>query len=164
MHSALDVGSGSNDKYTDIGIDGSWQFLGARRDVFTVNAALMHEKQTLSGTFDAGDADGKGQTLNSFNVNASYYRNQTWGGSLGFFTTTGSRDATLHGDSATGKPNTTGEILQVDYTPFGKEGSWMAPNANLRVGLQYTLYSRYDGSSHGASGNNTLMGLVWLAF
>lgn len=165
MHSALDVdGSGSNDKYTDVGIDGSWQFLGTRRDIFTVNAALIHEKQRLAGSFDLGDADGKGQTLNSFNVNASYYRDQTWGGSVGFFTTTGSRDATLHADSPNGKPDTTGQILQLDYTPFGKEGSWLAPNANLRVGLQYTMYSRFDGASHGASGNNTLMGLVWLAF
>jgi hypothetical protein len=59
----------------------------------------------------------------------------------------------------------------VDWTPWGKEDSWMAPNANLRLGLQYTAYSKfngasndYDGAGRDASDNNTLMLLAWLAF
>jgi hypothetical protein len=172
MQSSLATpGSAKHDRYTDVGIDGSYQFLGTRRDVFTANALAVREKQNLAGTFDAGDADNRNQTLTSLNLNLSYYRAQTWGGTLGLFSARGSTDASLHGDSASGKPNTSGEILQLDYTPFGKEGSWLAPNMNLRLGLQYTAYNRfnggssnYDGAGRKASSNNTLAALVWLAF
>jgi hypothetical protein len=172
MRSSLEVdGSTAHDRYTDIGVDGSWQFLGTRRDIFSVNALAVHEKQDLAASADLGAADGSGQKLDSFNINASYYRNQTWGGTVGFFTTRASTDATLHADSAAGRPNTSGETFQIDYTPFGKESSWLAPNANLRLGLQYTAYNRfnggsnnYDGAGGKASDNNTLMASAWLAF
>jgi hypothetical protein len=42
---------------------------------------------------------------------------------------------------------------------------------NVRVGAQYTVYSRYNGASdnydgfgRNASDNNTLFGYVWFAF
>lgn len=172
MRSSLaSADSSAHDRYTDVGVDASWQYLGTRRNVFTANALAVHEKQTLAGSVDVGDASRRNQQLDSFNFNVSWYRDQTWGGTLGFFDTRASTDATLHPDSATGRPDTRGEIFQVDYTPFGKEGSWLAPNANLRLGLQYTAYNRYDGGSsdydgagHKASRNNTLLASAWLAF
>ena len=71
------------------------------------------------------------------------------------------------------RSDTAGYILQADWTPWGKEGSWAAPWANLRLGLQYTAYSRYQGGSHylddngndrRARDNDTLMAFAWLAF
>jgi len=63
-----------------------------------------------------------------------------------------------------------GTVFQADYTPFGKEDSWPRPFANLRVGLQYTVYTRYDGATtnydgtgRNASDNNTLYLFVWMA-
>lgn len=164
-------GTSAHDRYDDIGIDGSYQFLGTRRDIFTVNGLAVREKQTLSASLDTGDAGKKSQNLTSYSLNASYYRDQTYGATLGYFATDGSRDTTLYGDSAAGRPNTRGEIVQLDYTPLGKENSWLAPNLNLRLGLQYTLYNRYDGKSsnydgagRSAADNNTLMAFLWMSF
>ena len=72
--------------------------------------------------------------------------------------------------SANGSPDTVGLIFQADYTPFGKADSWGRPFANVRVGLQYTVYTKYDGAStnydgtgRNASDNNTLYLFVWMA-
>jgi hypothetical protein len=61
--------------------------------------------------------------------------------------------------------------VQLDWTPFGKEDSWGQPWANLRLALQYTGYTRfnggstnYDGFGRNASNNNTLYLLGWVAF
>jgi hypothetical protein len=55
--------------------------------------------------------------------------------------------------------------------PFGKEDSWARPFANLKLGAQYTIYTRfnggtrnYDGSGRNAGDNNTLFLYAWLAF
>lgn len=45
--------------------------------------------------------------------------------------------------------------MQVDWTPFGKAASWHAPWANVRLGLQHTLYDKFDGTSSGADDNDT---------
>ena len=163
-------GTSAQDRYRDLGIDGSYQLLGTRHDIFTVNALAVREHQDLAATYAGGGADGKSQNLSSYNLNLSYYRKQTYGATLGYFAVDGSHDATLYGDSLSGRPNTRGEIVQLDYTPFGKEDSWLAPNVNLRLGLQYTLYNRYDdagshydAAGHNASDNNTLVAFLWLA-
>lgn len=171
MHSNIRPEAGApQDSYTDFGIDGSYQFLGNRRNIFTVNGLALVEKQNRGGTFALEGASNNDQTLHSYNVNFSYYRDQTYGASVGLFDVDGSHDTLLYGDSLAGRPNTRGEVFQIDYTPFGKDDSWLSPNANLRVGLQYTLYNRYagrasnyDGSGRSASDNNTLMVFLWLA-
>lgn len=55
--------------------------------------------------------------------------------------------------------------------PFGKDDSWGRPLANLKLGIQYTIYTRfnggtnnYDGFGNDASGNNTLFLYAWLVF
>lgn len=157
-----DYGStGPKDKYNDIGIDASYQFLGNRKNVFTAYASAMHEHQRLKAVFDAGDADSIGQNLNQFRLGGSYHFDQTYGISGTYFRTTGSHDATLWEN---GQPDSNGVILQTDWTPFGKENSWHAPWANLRLGLQYTAYNKFNGASANASDNNTLFGLAWISF
>lgn len=171
LHSNIRPEPGAQqDSYTDVGIDGSYQFLGNRRNIFTVNGLALAEKQNLGGTFGLEGASHKDQTLHSYNVNVSYYRDQTYGATVGFFDVDGSHDTLLYGDNLAGRPNTRGEVFQLDYTPFGKENSWLAPNVNLRLGLQYTLYNRYagrvnnyDGTDRSASDNNTLMVFLWLS-
>ena len=73
--------------------------------------------------------------------------------------------------SATGSPQTSGYRVQLEYVPFGKSGSFAAPWVNLRLGLQYTGYwrfngssSNYDGSGRSASDNNMVFLFAWLAF
>ena len=164
--------SGPSDKYRDIGIDASYQFLGNRKNILALNTSYIHEKQTL----DASDPGNK-VNLNRFDMAGSWHYDQTYGLSLGLFNVNGSANATLYADSADGfgsasnKPDSRGYTLQADWTPFGKEGSWGAPWANMRLGLQYTAYTKFNGASHAydgsgrdASDNNTLYAFLWTAF
>lgn len=72
--------------------------------------------------------------------------------------------------SANGKPNSNAFIVEADWIPFGKEGSWARPFVNLKIGLQYVIYTQfnggnanYDGFGRNASGNNTLFLYAWMA-
>ena len=61
-------------------------------------------------------------------------------------------------------------MVQLEYVPFGKLNSPYRPWLNVRVGLQYIGYSKfnganknYDGFGRNASDNDTLFGFVWVA-
>lgn len=169
-----DPASPVRDYFHDVGIDGSYQFLGTRKHVLTANARYTHENQRLDASYGAGAAANRNNTLEEFTLNASYYYLNTYGVTAGFFNTYGSGDIGLYNadsSAAAGKPDTRGTTLQIDYTPWGKEDSWLAPWANLRLGLQYTAYTEfngaganYDGNGRNASDNNTLFAFLWLAF
>ncbi len=166
----------AKDHYWDTGVDASYQFLGTRRHICTVSGSYIHEKQQRDASFAAGDAANLNGTLNQLNINTSYTFDQTYGFTLGAFRTTGSEDVGLYAPEAdvgsnNGKPDTTGYTVQTDWTPWGKESSWGAPWANVRLGLQYTAYSKfnggttnYDGSDRNAKDNNTFMAFVWTSF
>ena len=158
-------------RYVDVGVDGSYQFLGTREHIVTVQGSYTHERQTRDAMVAAGEANNPTGHLNELKLNASYHYQQTWGVSVGRFVTTGDADATLYGGNINFKPNTAGWVLQGDWTPWGKESSWGAPWANLRLGLQYTLYGRYngsaknfDGAGRNAADNNTLFLFAWTSF
>ncbi|WP_374512732.1 cytochrome C [Niveibacterium sp.] len=167
---------GPANRYNDIGIDASYQFLGTREHIGTVYASYIHEKQKRDVAYANGEAENQSGTLKEMQLNASYYYNQTWGLTASTFRTKGSSDALLYAPapdmgSATGSPNTTGYMLQADWTPWGKESSWGSPWANLRLGAQYTWYTRfngesnnYDGSGRNARDNNTLYLFAWTSF
>ncbi|HZX29948.1 MAG TPA: cytochrome C, partial [Rhodocyclaceae bacterium] len=111
-------------------------------------------------------------TLDQFRLTGSYYYRQTWGLTAGLFDTRGSTDAVLNPQSLSGRPNTTGYVLQADWTPLGKSTSRGAPWANVRLGIQYTGYSRFQGGARyldeagnlrRARDNNTLFLFIWTA-
>jgi hypothetical protein len=165
---------GVADRYSDVGIDAAYQYLGNRQHIYTVNASWMHEGRHLNFSAGAGAAEKTQGSLDTLRIAGSYHFDQTWGASAGLFSSNGSADTTLYGaGSYNGRPNTRGYVLQADWTPWGKETSWQAPWANLRLGVQYTGYQRYNGGSHyidevsgadrKASDNNTLMVFLWTA-
>jgi hypothetical protein len=159
---------GATDDYRDIGVDGSYQFLGNKSNIFTVNASYIHERQNLYASWLASNAERADHALNSAQLDASYFFHESYGLTLGWFDNHGTRDTFLfvpHPDtgSRTGKPDTSGTTMEFDWTPFGGEHSWLAPWANLRVGIQYIAYSKfngsrdnYDGYGRRASDNNTV--------
>ena len=157
-----DRNGGLSDKYNDIGVDATYQFLGTRQHIGTLNARYTHENQTRNAAFAVGDAANLKGSLNDMRVNASYYYNQTWGVTASHFATRGSGDASLY--SLNGSPDSAGYTMQTDWTPFGKENSWGAPWANLRLGLQHTLYTKFNGTSSNARDNNTTYLFGWIAF
>jgi hypothetical protein len=160
---------GPVNRFRDIGLDASYLYLGNGVHNFTAYASFIREDQTHTFDLHTG-ADNLNDRLYEFRFNTSYYYAQTYGVTLGRFSTHGTRDATLYSFSANGSPDTSGTVLQIDWTPWGKEKSWARPFANARVGLQYTLYdkfdgasSNYDGSGRNASDNNTLFLFLWAA-
>jgi hypothetical protein len=91
------------------------------------------------------------------------------GATLGGFSTTGSPNANLY--APTNQPDSTGGIAQLDYTPWGAGNSPFGPRANLRLGVQYTAYGKFNGASHNYDGaganaadNNTVRIFSWIAF
>lgn len=167
--------SNGKDKYTDYGFDATFQ--GQDGDnLFSVNAAYVYETQNLGASFAAGDVGLKSQHLSTVRVNASYYVAQKYGFTAGVFDTFGTTDSTRYAadpidGSANGSPNSSGYVMQVDYTPFGTDYTGTSKWMNLRVGLQYTGYmefngrsSNYDGSGRDASDNNTIQVFTWFAF
>ena len=154
-----DRSGGPSDKYNDLGLDASYQFLGTREHIGTVNARYTHEQQTRNASVANLEATNLKGSLNEFQINASYYYNQTWGVTAGHFATSGKSDALLY----SGSPDSAGYTLQADWTPFGKETSWAAPFANVRLGLQHTLYTKFDGTSSHAGDNDTTYLFAWLA-
>ena len=167
--------SGATDDYRDVGIDASYQLLGTGKHVFTANGAYIHEHKTLDVSFAAGATSLRADSLDSMWLNASYYYDSHYGLTVGRFDIRGSRDGQLFAPepgsgSRTGKPDSRGTILQADWTPFGQSDSWAAPFANLRLGLQYTWYDKfngaardYDGFGRNAHDNDTLFAFLWMA-
>ncbi len=167
---------GPTNKFADWGLDATYQYLGNRKNIFTANLAFLHERQNRDFDVFNGATETRRHTLNSLSANGSWYYKNSYGLTGGLFSSWGSRDPELFepeedGGSRTGRPNTCGYILQADWIPFGKENSWGAPFANLRLGIQYTGYFKfngarrnYDGFGRNASDNNTLYGFAAVSF
>jgi hypothetical protein len=161
---------GPVNRYRDIGADAWYEFLGSGRHNIAAYASYVREDETRGDLLANAGASNLTGRLYDLRLNASYYYAQTYGLTVGRFSKHGSPDPLLYSFSATGSPNTSGTIFQVDYTPFGKADSWGRPFANVRVGLQYTLYdkfdgasSNYDGTGRNASDNNTTYLFIWMA-
>jgi hypothetical protein len=175
-------GSMGRDHYRDYAADAGYQWLGDGTHIFTLQTIIIHEDQNLEGTTTnfniANDTTfGPRASLNQVRLNGSYWYRNTYGITIGWQNTWGSPAPQLYttasalSNSANGKPNNNAFILEADWVPFGKEGSWMSPWANLKLGIQYTIYTmfngankNYDGFGRNASANNTLYIFAWMAF
>lgn len=169
LHPDGDTSTGKTDDYRDFGADASYQFQDSQNSYYTLNARYTHEDQELNATHLLGGSNAN-DTLDDFRLDASYYWHNTVGGTIQLFDTIGSRDALLYGDNTALKPDSNGVRFQVDWTPWGDGDSPLGERFNMRLGLQYTLYtkfdgasSNYDGTGRDASDNNTLRIFTWFA-
>ena len=160
------------DRYTDYAVDAQYQYIS---DVhtYTAQAAYIWEKQDYRASFPAGGI-GAGpvpvnatDNLQTFKVKGTYYYQRKYGATLAYFNTTGSIDTGLFAPtavtgSANGSPNSTGYIMELNYVPV----------PNVRLMLQYTGYTKFNGGNTGYDGltarsardNNLLFANVWVAF
>jgi len=180
LYPARDRSTGHSDSYTDLGLDASWiKPLGS--DTLTFNGRYAHEKRSLDATCALGMAAGEidpiplsdcaDDTLHELHGDVSYYWHDTIGATVSAFGVSGSSNPIIYGDNRTFKPNSSGFQFQIDGTPFGRGKSPLGPRINMRVGIQYTVYTKFDGASHdfdgtgrNASDNNTLRVFTWVAF
>jgi hypothetical protein len=154
---------GPTDDFQDVAEDVQYQYMGDSH-LFSLTATRIHEKQTLNATYAAqlaastgtGNIDNDLTTIRGF---ATYYYKRKFGGTLGYFQTTGSSDPVL----APNSPDTKGWIAELNYMP------WL----NTKFSLQYTAYNKVgglsndilgDGTGRKASDNNSFYILAWLSY
>jgi hypothetical protein len=173
VHPGQDRLSGRTDRYQDLGLDGSYHKAFNNGDVATFDARWLDERQTLNATCAlAGPAPGCADArLTDLRADASYYWRNKIGATVALFNTFGPANPVLFPDSRTSSPDSSGMTLQLEGTPWGEGASPLGPRFNMRVGVQYTVYSRFDGASRNydnagadASDNNTFRVFTWLAY
>jgi hypothetical protein len=166
----------ATDRFSDAGVDAVYQFSGERPGALLLNFSAIHEQQDLAATFRDGGAAQPLHHLEQLRLDASYAYRQTWSAGLGLFAAHGSRDLNLYGPapltgSRDGSPDAHGYTLQLECVPLGKMDSWGRPWLNLRLGIQYTGYLRfngggsdYDGFGRSSRENDSLFVFSWMAF
>jgi hypothetical protein len=163
--------AGPVDEFQDVAEDVQYQYLGDAH-LFSVTATRIHESQTLNATYAAelaanaasdgaspvGNLSNDLTTIRGF---ATYYYKRKIGATVGLFRTTGSSDVALYSGNTNTVPDTSGWIAEVNYVP------WL----NTKFSIQYTGYSKfngsssnYDGTGRNASDNNTIYFLAWLSY
>jgi hypothetical protein len=155
---------GPIDRFTDLGFDAQYQFIG-QKHLITVQTSYIHEDQRLNNSDSQQTSLGNSAYLDKFKINANYYyRTDEWGsigGTIAYVNLWGSQnfgpDPTnsfpigLYGPGAgtgfrTGKPNSDWWVFEVDYIPWWKIFV-------TKITLQYTVYSHFNGSRSAYDGN-----------
>ncbi len=151
-----DVGSDNSDpgnlgRFQNNGFDAQYQYILDPHTV-TVQWAYMKQQQTYSD--NAGGTPGLTDTNDVTRAKLSYIYRAKYGGSLSYFNQNGTTNVQS-------EPGTTG---------WTYEAIWI-PSQNVRLGAQYTTYSKYqgagsnyDGAGRNASDNNTLFLYAWFAY
>jgi hypothetical protein len=160
------------DKFTDVGFDTQYQYQGDSWWL-TLRGSYIREFQQLGATFANGlgpfGPTNANDLLNSLHLQASFAygadNRVVFTGQ--YFNQWGTADAGLYGtDPASGlamTPNTNGWTAEIAYIPFGASKMVGWPWFNARIGLQYTYYNKLNGTTVGASANNTLFLHAWFA-
>lgn len=150
--------SAGSDRFTDVALDATYLYSGSTDYTVTGYVTYIHEDQSLGASRRLFGANGS-DSLDTFRVNGSYSWQNTWTLSGQHFQTSGSSDNALYG----GSPNSAGWTGEIAYVPSGKLNSDFPSWMNVRLSLQYTAYTKFDGTSSHASDNNTLFLLLWIA-
>jgi hypothetical protein len=157
-----------SDKFTDIGFDTQYQYQGDNYWL-TLRGSYIREFQRLDASFADFAAANPTNLLNSLKLQASFaYGSDNRVVFTGqYFNIWGTADANLFGtDPVTGlamTPNSDGWMAEIAYIPFSLSKSFGWPWFNARIGLQYTFYNKFNGTTVGAHDNNTLFLHAWFA-
>ncbi len=154
-------------RFTDLGFDSQYQYQGLNYWL-TLRANYIREFQKLDSDFATGAASNPSNQLNTLRLTGEY----TFGGdnriafSGQYFSVWGTPDANAYSVTngfANNRPNSNGWIAELDYIPFGvsKAPGW--PWFNVKLGLQYIYYNKFNGTTASAQDNNTLFLHAWFA-
>lgn len=160
--------SGAVNQFRDTAVDFQYQYIGDPH-LFSVSGTRIHESMRLDASYAADAVDNPRDDLTTLRLNANYYYRRRYGGTLAWFSTTGSSDTGLYPagpdpgvvTSANGDPRTSGWTAEADFLP------WL----NVKLSLQHTHFSRfnggaanYDGFGRNASDNDATYALLWVVF
>ena len=157
-------------RFKDVAQDLQYQYVGDEH-IVTVQATRIHERMDLAGSLAAGTTANPSNQLTTTRLWTTYYYRRRVGATAQYFQTTGSTDPILYpapapGEngvvtSANGSPGTRGWVAEANYLP------WL----NTKLTLQYTAYTKFNGSSssydglgRSASANNALYLLLWFSY
>lgn len=158
---------GPTNRFTDTAFDAQYQYLSDPH-IITLQTTYIHEKQDYKASYDQTcdpsltSCLNAHDHLNTLKAKVSYLYDRKYGGSVAYFSTSGSNDAVAFstGDNPVTKPDNQGYVFQADYNPW----------TFARLSLQYTGYTKWDGSRQvDALGlrprdRNTLFLNTWFAF
>jgi hypothetical protein len=152
--------TGLEDSYTDWAVDTQFDRTLFRKDVLSLRGTYIRENSQLAFSCSPSqDAPTLcGHHLNTLMANVEYHLGTRYSGTLGWFDTSGTADATLYPPGAVsgnfnGDPKSAGYIANISVWPW----------QNVQLAAQYTGYTRfngaatnYDGANRNASANNTV--------
>jgi len=159
----------------DIGVDAQYQYLLDPHSV-TMQLGYMRDTHRVPA-FLAGqpvfDVDGQplpntnaSDRTNVFRAKTSYIYRAKYGGSVSFFNQTGTTDSALYDPTPV-----FGNVSSNPAIRGWTTEAFVMPVQYLRIGLQYTMYSRYNGASHNYDGagrnaadNDSLFLYFWGAY
>jgi hypothetical protein len=177
------------DIITDNGFDAQYQWISDTHAV-TLRANYILERQNLVSSVLQGVSANNVDYLRSLKLSGEYVYKNTYAFTATYFNINGTADMTLYAANSNFSPNSEGWIFDVAYLPFSRGGPSFWPWANARVGLTYTLYTRYNGGTsnvdptaldaagtnflcnggsatpycRSASDNNTLLAYAWFVW
>ncbi len=144
-------------RYHDYGVDAQYQYL---LEPHTITAQARYIKENIGDAQNFVIGDSQSATLGSLRLKASYIYQSKYGVSLSFFNVTGSADSVAYASSANFHPNTQGWMPEIFWMPI----------QYVRLGVQYTHFTKYlgsknnyDGTGRNASANDTLFIYLWAA-
>src|SRR5262249_20026344 len=124
--------SARHDRFTDWGLDASYQFQQGAQHLAGLNATFIAETQHLTASHTLGNAEHTSDTLQTFRMHAYYTFMQTYGATLGYFQTTGRTDRGLFAPapitgSVSGRPPRRRLLPQTSHLPFANAHSFPHP-------------------------------------
>lgn len=166
----VDGPTGPTDKFTDIGLDGQYQWLAGKNTV-TVHGAYYHEQQKLNGTNALTGSSYGSQHLDTYNLSATYYYRRMYGVTLAYLGASSSADAVDQGALAGPAGGTSlNPSIPTTYAPSDKgAAAYVAqldylPWYNTQINLQYMAFNKVNGTTTDASYNNYVMLGLWYAY
>ncbi len=146
--------TGMMDNFTDFGFDFQYEH-NLSFGSFIFHTSLITESESR----DTSASQRIKLKFNSYKVDGNLYFKNGIGTTIGYFTTSGSRDMAVQ--SFNSLPNSNGFIFQVEFLPW----------YNTKFLVQYITYNKFDGSTgnydgfgRNAANNNTVYLLAWLNF
>lgn len=162
-------GADQGDRFRDLGFDIQYQYFSKDdHHIVSAQASTISERTDWRSGFALGSNDNPTSHLRSTRAKATYLYDRTYGITGAVFNLTGDADFARFGTN-NGKPDTSGYIVELNYWPH-YIFNW-DPQANVRFGLQYTGYTKFNGSKtnydatlRDAKDNNTLYFYAWFMF
>jgi hypothetical protein len=151
MQSRIDSAPGGPaDRLRDVGVDLSYGFVGTREHIFKTRAVWLREKRAYGFAPPGALSDA---TLYETTFTANYLYRNLVGVMYARTSTRSDSDSPFYRFFPNGQPGARFNMIGLYATPFGKEDSWGAPWANLRVGIYRLNFKRFNGASADLFGN-----------